>query len=177
MNGRHWRYRVGGLVPCLLVAAMLSGARPAMAYWVFFSPEEVLQVAFSEQETVTPVDWRLMKGGVKKQIEQEIGRALLFRRIKCFQGSRDGQVLSYACIDNEIGRSRPMTYMLKIAHPEGAIAHYEMMVFREQIIVYSESGVLPAGALDELVTNAVALDMDEVREQIAAQNQSEDKPA
>lgn len=42
-----------------------------------------------------------------------------------------------------------------------------LMVFREQIIVYSEAGSLPASALDQLIERAQALDMDEVRREIA----------
>ena len=42
-----------------------------------------------------------------------------------------------------------------------------LMVFKEQIVVFSQAGALPASALDELVSNAIDLDMDMVREQIA----------
>jgi len=43
-----------------------------------------------------------------------------------------------------------------------------LMVFREQIILYAEAGALPAGALDQLVEQVKALDMDKVRAEIAA---------
>lgn len=44
-----------------------------------------------------------------------------------------------------------------------------LMVFRDQIIIYSEAGSLPASAFDQLITQAMALDMDTVRAEIAAQ--------
>ena len=44
-----------------------------------------------------------------------------------------------------------------------------LMVFRDGILLLSESGALPASALDELVAKASALDMDEVRREIAAE--------
>lgn len=44
-----------------------------------------------------------------------------------------------------------------------------LMVFRDQIIIYSEAGALPAGALDELIGQAITLDMDNVRKEIASQ--------
>ncbi len=44
-----------------------------------------------------------------------------------------------------------------------------LMVFRDQIIIYSESGALPAQAFDQLVEQAMALDMDQVRAEIAGQ--------
>lgn len=42
-----------------------------------------------------------------------------------------------------------------------------LMVFREQVIVYSEAGALPAQALEELIGAARALDMAEVRKELA----------
>ena len=42
-----------------------------------------------------------------------------------------------------------------------------LMVFREQIIVFSQPGALPQNALEQVVAKAKTLDMDEVRKQIA----------
>ncbi len=44
-----------------------------------------------------------------------------------------------------------------------------LMIFRDQIIIYSEAGALPAAAFGELITQAKALDMDKVRADIAAE--------
>ncbi|MCX7145124.1 MAG: thioredoxin [Sulfuritalea sp.] len=42
-----------------------------------------------------------------------------------------------------------------------------LMVFRDQIIIYSEAGSLPASAFEQLIEQAMALDMDTVRAEIA----------
>ena len=42
-----------------------------------------------------------------------------------------------------------------------------LMVFRDQIIVFSQPGALPQGAFEQVVSKAKELDMDEVRKQIA----------
>jgi thioredoxin 1 len=42
-----------------------------------------------------------------------------------------------------------------------------LMIFRDQIIIYSEAGALPEASFKELVTKASELDMDDVRKQIA----------
>jgi thioredoxin 1 len=48
-----------------------------------------------------------------------------------------------------------------------------LMIARDGIVVYSEAGALPEQALEELISKARELDMDDVRRQIAqAQNQS-----
>jgi thioredoxin len=42
-----------------------------------------------------------------------------------------------------------------------------LMVFRDDIVVFAQAGALPAAALEQLVAAARALDMDEVRREIA----------
>jgi thioredoxin 1 len=42
-----------------------------------------------------------------------------------------------------------------------------IMAFREQVLVFSQPGALPQHALEDLVTQLKALDMDEVRAKIA----------
>ena len=44
-----------------------------------------------------------------------------------------------------------------------------LMAFREGILVFSQAGALPPAALEQVITGVKGLDMDEVREQIAAQ--------
>jgi thioredoxin 1 len=44
-----------------------------------------------------------------------------------------------------------------------------LMVFREQVIIYAEAGALPASAFDMLIEQVRALDMNQVRADIAAQ--------
>ena len=46
-----------------------------------------------------------------------------------------------------------------------------LMVFRDQIILYAEAGALPPAAFDQLVDQVKALDMDEVRAEIAKQGE------
>ncbi len=43
-----------------------------------------------------------------------------------------------------------------------------LMIFRERVIIFSQPGMVPAGAFDDLITKAQALDMDQVRKEIAA---------
>ena len=43
-----------------------------------------------------------------------------------------------------------------------------LMVFREQICVFSQPGALPSAALEDLIQKVKALDMDDVRKQIEA---------
>lgn len=44
-----------------------------------------------------------------------------------------------------------------------------LMIFREKVIIFSQPGMLPASALEELIGKARDLDMDQVRKDIEAQ--------
>lgn len=58
---------------------------------------------------------------------------------------------------------------------QGLAAHFgirsipTLMLFREEVIVFMQSGALPASGLDSVLMQAKALDMDQVRRDIAAQ--------
>ena len=52
-----------------------------------------------------------------------------------------------------------------------------LMVFRDQIIVFSQPGALPQNALEQVVEKAKALDMEEVRQQIRQQESGKQESA
>ncbi len=45
-----------------------------------------------------------------------------------------------------------------------------LMVFRDQIVLYAQPGAIPGNALDNLIEQVKEVDMDDVRAQIAAQD-------
>lgn len=62
----------------------------------------------------------------------------------------------------------------RLAGEFGIRAIPTLMVFKDGVLVFSQPGMLPATALDELVVQARKLDMDKVRADIAAA-EAEDK--
>jgi thioredoxin 1 len=48
-----------------------------------------------------------------------------------------------------------------------------LILFREQVVVFMQAGALPASALGNLITQAKALDMDQVRREIAEHEQQQ----
>ena len=48
-----------------------------------------------------------------------------------------------------------------------------LMAFRDQVLVYAQPGALPASTLEDLVGQVRALDMDDVRRQLAEQTAAE----
>ncbi len=57
---------------------------------------------------------------------------------------------------------------------QGLAAHFAirsiptLMLFREEVVVFMQSGALPEAGLESVLTQAKALDMDQVRSDIAA---------
>jgi thioredoxin len=49
-----------------------------------------------------------------------------------------------------------------------------LMVFRDQVLVFARPGALPAAALDEIIGQVRALDMDDVRKKIAEEEKAEE---
>ncbi len=49
-----------------------------------------------------------------------------------------------------------------------------LMIFRDQIIIYAEPGALPAQTFEQLIEQARELDMDEVRKQVASEQQAQE---
>jgi len=49
-----------------------------------------------------------------------------------------------------------------------------LMVFRDEIIVFTQAGSLPPASLETVIEKVAALDMDEVRRQIAEQSTDQD---
>jgi len=60
----------------------------------------------------------------------------------------------------------------ELAVGQGISSIPTLMIFRNQIALYSEPGALPASVLADLIRQVRALDMDEVRKAIAAHQAS-----
>ncbi|HSB85672.1 MAG TPA: thioredoxin [Ilumatobacteraceae bacterium] len=59
-----------------------------------------------------------------------------------------------------------------LAAAVGIMSIPTLMVFREQVLVFSQPGALPAAALNDLIAQVRALDMDEVHRSVAARSAS-----
>jgi thioredoxin 1 len=60
----------------------------------------------------------------------------------------------------------------ELAAAAGIQAIPTLMLFRDGVLLFRESGALPAAALDQLVEKARALDMEQVKKEIAAHEAS-----
>jgi len=95
-----------------------------------------------------------------------------------------GPCRGFAPVFEKVSEQHPDVVFAKVnTEDEPEIAsHFQirsiptLMVFREQIIVFSQPGALPQSAFEQVVQKAKELDMNEVRKQIDSQ-QAESPPA
>lgn len=52
-----------------------------------------------------------------------------------------------------------------------------LVIIRDKVVLYAQPGALPEGALEELITKAQAVDMDDVRRRLAEQKRPAGAPA
>lgn len=93
-----------------------------------------------------------------------------------------GPCKSFGPIYEEVSDKHPDIVFAKIntEDQQAIAAHFQirsiptLMIFREQIIIFAEAGMLPGNALEEVIGQVRTLDMDKVKEDIAkAQTEAE----
>jgi thioredoxin 1 len=88
-----------------------------------------------------------------------------------------GPCRGFAPVFERVAEKHPDVVFAKVNTDEEQeiAAHFQirsiptLMVFRDQIIVFSQPGALPQGAFEQVVEKTRELDMDEVRKQISDQ--------
>jgi thioredoxin 1 len=92
-----------------------------------------------------------------------------------------GPCRGFAPVFEKVAEANPDVVFAKVNtdQEQEIAAHFQirsiptLMVFRDQIIVFSQPGALPQGAFEQVVQKAKALDMEEVRRQMAEQEKDE----
>lgn len=88
-----------------------------------------------------------------------------------------GPCRMFAPVFEEASEKRPEVVFAKVdteaeqqlAGMAGISSIPTLMIFRDGILLYSEAGALPAPALEDLISQVEALDMDEIRAEIEKQ--------
>lgn len=95
-----------------------------------------------------------------------------------------GPCRGFAPVFEKVAEANPDVVFAKVNtdDEQEIAAHFQirsiptLMVFKEQVIVFSQPGALPQGAFEEVVRKTKSLDMEMVRKQIAEQEAAEGAP-
>lgn len=91
-----------------------------------------------------------------------------------------GPCQSFAPIYSEVSEKYPDIVFAKVNTEDeqelGAMFQIRsiptLMIMREQVIIFSQAGMMPAPAFEDVIGKASALDMEEVHRQVAEQQQN-----
>jgi len=95
-----------------------------------------------------------------------------------------GPCRSFAPVYEQLSEKHADVVFAKVNTEEqqGIAGHFQirsiptLMLFREKIILFAQPGALPAQALEQVLEKAKALDMDDVRKQIAEHEAKPEPP-
>jgi Na+-translocating ferredoxin:NAD+ oxidoreductase RnfG subunit len=118
---------VGFLWP--IVVAILLIAGPSHADRVYLTVDQALANAFPQDVTVErKVVW--ITAAQAAQVEARAGSPLPRRVVNAYLGRRGGRIVGYAFVDDVIGKTEPITYMVTVT-PDATVERLDLLVFRE----------------------------------------------
>ena len=93
------------------------------------SAEQALKKIFPEADQVLETRISLDPDQAKR-VEERVGHSLAQNNLTIFVGKRQGKILGYALVDEEIGKYRPITSMVGV-DTQGKVLGVAIMVYRE----------------------------------------------
>ena len=117
----------------LLVLAALLVALPAVAQeGVFLTEAEAPRAVFPDADRITPVEVEVtdaLRARVAAQLDGHTP-SLWEDRYPVFRAERAGTTLGHALVVEEIGKHRPITFVVGV-RPDGSVADVAVMSYRE----------------------------------------------
>jgi len=111
-----------------LLLLSLALAAPASAARVYATAEEVLSRHFPPPVTTTrKVAW--LTAAQAQEIEHRSGEQSP-RVVPYYEARRDGAVIGYGFVDDVIGRTEPITYLVAVT-PGATVIGVDLLTFRE----------------------------------------------
>lgn len=112
------------------MAALLSESEyQEFVEQVYLARDQALKQVFPAADTVRTETRRLTSQQITR-IEQRMGWKLEPTQYTVYIGERAGQVQGYAVITEEIGKFKPITFIVKVT-PDGQVNQVAVMVYRE----------------------------------------------
>lgn len=114
----------------LFILVLISGSS-LEAQTVYLKPAEALKVIFHDSKEVVSESKKLTTGQ-KTLLEKRLGMRLAKEEWTFYIARSDQKIDGYALIDNEIGKTEPITFLTAIT-PSGGVKEVEILVYREPI--------------------------------------------
>jgi FAD:protein FMN transferase len=96
---------------------------------VYLELEEALAKVFPGAEKIWTEEW-IPSPDEKQSLEFSLGWHLNQESFIFYRAEKKGTDLGYAVVDQQVGRFKPITFMVQIS-PKGEVGRIEVMVYRE----------------------------------------------
>lgn len=117
-------------IPLILLALLSTlGSLSARAETVFIRPADALKAIFKDSREVV-MEKKSLTEEQKTALRKQLGSKSLREDWNFYIARSDAKIDGYAVIDNEIGKTEPITFLTAIT-PEGEVKEVEVLVFRE----------------------------------------------
>ena len=110
---------------------MVAAQAPEAGEEVYLTLDEALKIAFPRADRVKTED-RAPTFEERRRIEERLGWRVPEPSFRFYVGEKSGAVQGYALVMDEIGKERPITFMVKV-DPDGRVEDVSVMVYRESI--------------------------------------------
>lgn len=135
---KSWRKRLLILGVWILIAGAAGPHPPPKAQAaeldetqeeVFLALEEGLRIVLPDSEEIVSEE-RTLTQEERRRIENYSGRPVLEPVVTIYIGKKEGKIVGYAFVTEEIGMYKPITSIVGVT-PEGRIREVAVMVYRE----------------------------------------------
>jgi thiamine biosynthesis lipoprotein len=116
------------MIKALFLLLSLISAN-AHAETVYMKPSEALRIIFATSDEVIQ-DKKQLTPEQKSKIEKDSGSSFNKLDWTFFIAKTGGKIDGYAVVDNEIGKTDPITFLTAIT-PDGRVKEVEILVYRE----------------------------------------------
>lgn len=114
---------------CCLIVILLFLSPNVFAQKVFLNTEQALKLLFKDSAEVVKEKHELTAAQIAP-LQQQLGYPLTKKTYIFYLGKTKNYIDGYALIDDEIGKTEPITFVTKI-NLDGKIEQVEIMIYRE----------------------------------------------
>ncbi|MBI2118833.1 MAG: FMN-binding protein [Elusimicrobia bacterium] len=104
---------------------------PDFVEQVYLTEQTALKSVFSQDQEIVK-EIHAFKTSEKNRIEARLGWILQEPDITVYKGLENGNIKGYAVITEEIGKFKPITFIVKVSD-KGQIERVEVMIYREPV--------------------------------------------
>lgn len=115
----------------MIVLTVCALAKVAGGQTVYLKPSEALKIIFRDSKEIVS-EPKTLTSEQKAALQKQLGAKILKDKWNFYVAKSGSKIDGYAVIDNEIGKTEPITFLTAI-DPDGKVKAVEILVYREPV--------------------------------------------